>query len=121
MNVLEDMGGRLCGTDFMFTHALMPLDETVPPLRSLAEMALQDPMAAPTSTRMSLCMQDAQRCGAKGIVVSRIPGGSHCAFEMLALERMTDLPVLEIEVASVTDAYVPSLQTRLQAFIENLG
>jgi len=120
MNVLEDAGGRLCGTDFMFTHALTPLDETLPPLRSLAEMALQDPMAAPTSARMQACIRDAQRLHAKGIIVSRIPGASHCAFEMSALERMTELPVLEIEIASVTDAYAPSLLTRIQAFIENV-
>jgi hypothetical protein len=120
MNVLEDAGGRLCGTDFMFTHALTPLDETLPPLCALAEMALQDPLTAPTSARMQACIQDAQRRHAKGIIVSRIPGASHCAFEMSALERMTDLPVLEIEVASVTDSYAPSLLTRIQAFIENV-
>ena len=27
MNVLEACGGRLCGTEFLFTHALDPLDE----------------------------------------------------------------------------------------------
>ena len=120
MNLLEDAGGRLCGTDFMFTHALTPLDESAPPLRSLAEMALQDPMVAPTAERMRMCAEDAERLHAKGIVVSRIPGASHCAFETQALERATSLPILEIEVASVTDAYAPSLLTRLQAFIENL-
>ena len=120
MNLLEDAGGRLCGTDFMFTHALTPLDETAPPLRSLAEMALQDPMAAPTSERMRMCAQDAECLHAQGIIVSRIPGASHCAFEAPVLERMTGLPVLEIEVAPLTDAYAPSLLTRLRAFTENL-
>jgi len=119
MNALEDAGGRLCGTDFMFTHALAPLDENAPPLRSLAAMALQDPMAAPTSARMWMCVEEVQRLGAKGIIVSRIPGASHCAFEAAALERMTALPVLEIEVAPVTDPYAPALVTRLQAFVEN--
>jgi hypothetical protein len=120
MNMLEDAGGQLCGTDFMFTHALALLDETAPPLRSLAKMALQDPMAGPTSARMQACVQEAQRLGARGIVVSRIPGASHCAFETLALERLASLPVLEIEVAPITDTYAPSLLTRLHAFIENL-
>ncbi|MCL2104689.1 MAG: 2-hydroxyacyl-CoA dehydratase family protein [Kiritimatiellaeota bacterium] len=120
MNILEDAGGRLCGTDFMFAHALALLDETVPPLQCLAEMALQDPMAAPTSARMQMCVQDAERLHANGIIVSRIPGASHCAFELLALAHMTSLPVLEIEVAPVTDPYAPSLLTRLQAFVENL-
>jgi hypothetical protein len=36
MNVLEDLGGRLCGTDFMFTHALDAIPESVPPFEALA-------------------------------------------------------------------------------------
>ena len=27
MNLIEDVGGRICGTDYMFTHALDPIPE----------------------------------------------------------------------------------------------
>ncbi len=120
MNLLEDAGGRLCGTDFMFTHALSPLDEGLSPFDTLACMALADPMAGTIRTRMMACLADAKRSGARGIIVSRIPGASHCAFEASMLSTISDLPVLEIEVPSLTDSSVPSLMTRLQGFIESV-
>jgi len=120
MNLVEEADGRICGTDFMFTHALRPLDETVPPLTALAQMVLNDPMAGTTQARMRACLDEARSLGAKGIILSRIPGASHCAFQGPALESLTDLPILEIEVASLIDPYIPTLMTRLQAFMESL-
>lgn len=120
MNLLEDAGGRLCGTDFMFTHALAPLDEGLSPFDALARMALADPMAGTIRARMMACLIDAKRCGARGIIVSRIPGASHCAFEASMLSTISDLPVLEIEIPSLTDLVAPSLMTRLQGFIESI-
>ncbi len=118
MNVLEEVGGRLAGSDFMFAHALDRLDETLPPLRALACMAADDPMAGPVEVRMRRAVADAHRVGAKGIVVSRIPGASHCPYESVCIKQLSDLPVVEIEVDSLVDAYAPSLTTRLQAFVE---
>jgi len=119
MNLLEEAGGRLCGTDFMFSHALSPLEETGDPFDTLARMALSDPMAGTTRARMKRCLEEAKRCGAKGIIVSRIPGASHCAFEASMLASLSDLPLLEIEVSSLTDSYAPALMTRLQGFMES--
>jgi hypothetical protein len=118
MNLLEEAGGRLCGTDFMFSHALAPLEESGDPFVTLARMALSDPMAGTTRARMKICLEEAKQCGAKGIIVSRIPGASHCAFEASMLASLSDLPLLEIEVASLTDSYAPALMTRLQGFME---
>jgi hypothetical protein len=120
MNLLEDAGGRLCGTDFMFTHALAPLDEGLSPFDTLARMALADPMAGTIRARMKACLADAKRNGARGIIVSRIPGASHCAFEASMLSTISDLPVLEIEIPSLADLVAPSLMTRLQGFIESV-
>jgi len=120
MNLVEEAGGRLCGTDFMFTHALAPLDEGLSPFDTLARMALADPMAGTIRARMSACLADAKRCGAKGVIVSRIPGASHCAFEASMLTTISDLPILEIEIPSLADASSPSLMTRLQGFVESV-
>ncbi|MEI7948457.1 MAG: 2-hydroxyacyl-CoA dehydratase family protein, partial [bacterium] len=120
MNLLEEAGGRLCGTDFMFTHALTPLDEGLSPFDTLARMALADPMAGTIRARMKACLVDAKQSGAKGIIVSRIPGASHCAFEAAMLSTISDLPVLEIEIPSMTDLFAPSLMTRLQGFVESV-
>lgn len=119
MNVLESVGGRLAGSDFMFGHALDLIDATMPPLRALACMAADDPMAGPIGTRMHRAVAEAHRVGAKGIVVSRIPGASHCPYEAISARRVSDLPVLEIEVDSLVDAYSPALLTRMQAFVEH--
>ncbi len=44
MNLLEELGGRICGSDYMFTHALDLIPEDLPPLEALARTALADPM-----------------------------------------------------------------------------
>ena len=44
MNLLEDAGGRICGTEYLFCHALDPIPEDLPPMEALARMALADPM-----------------------------------------------------------------------------
>jgi hypothetical protein len=67
---------------------------------------------------MKSCLEEAKQCGAKGVIVSRIPGASHCAFEASMLATLSDLPLLEIEVSSLTDSYAPALMTRLQGFME---
>ncbi len=120
MNLLEDCGGRVCGTEYLFCHALDPIPQDVPPMEALARMALADPMVGSTADRARRIERDAKRFGAEGIVVSRIPGASHCAFEGAAIASAVgeELPVLQIEVPSMTDALRPSLRTKLEALAE---
>lgn len=122
MNLLEECGGRLCGTDFMVAHALAPIPEDVDPLTALARLALTDPMVAPAGARASRIAADADEYRAEAVVVNRIPGASHCATEgeviADALRARLGLPVVELEVPSVSDALRSSLQTRLEALIE---
>lgn len=58
----------------------------------------------------------------EAVVVSRIPGASHCAWEGAYLREhlAADLgvPAVEIEVPPVCDALLPALRTRLQAVLE---
>src|ERR1035437_6078731 len=51
MNLLEDWGGRVCGSDYMFTHALDLIPADLPPLEALARPALADPVVGPTPNR----------------------------------------------------------------------
>jgi benzoyl-CoA reductase/2-hydroxyglutaryl-CoA dehydratase subunit BcrC/BadD/HgdB len=123
MNLLEECGGRLCGTDFMFGHALAPIPTTVPPMEALARMALADPMIGPSGDRARHVMREARHFGAEAVVISRIPGASHCALEGAAMRAMMErvgcgLPVVEIEVPPVSDALRPALRTRLEALVE---
>ncbi len=124
MNLLEECGGRIGGSDYMFCHALDPIPEDLPPMEALARMALADPMVGPSGDRADRICRDIVRFRAKAVVVSRIPGASHCATEGVLIaetvRRRLGLPVVEIEVPPVSDAMRPTLQTRLEALIETV-
>ncbi|MHC4247507.1 MAG: 2-hydroxyacyl-CoA dehydratase [Planctomycetota bacterium] len=122
MNLLEDSGARLCGTEFLFCHALDEIPEDVPPMQALARAALADPMVGPAADRAERICRDVERFGAEAVVISRIPGASHCATEGAVIgEAVRDrmgLPVVELEVPPVADALMPTLRTRLEALVE---
>lgn len=122
MNLLEQCGGRLCGTEFLFTHALDQIETDLPPMEALALAALADPMVGPAADRAARIIRDCRLFGARAVVVSRIPGASHCAGESLAIARavrQAGLPVVEIEVPPLCDSMEGPLRTRLQALIES--
>ncbi len=122
MNLLEDVGGRICGTEYLFCHALDLIPEDLPPLEALARCALADPMVGPPQDRSQRICREIRRFGAQAVVISRIPGASHCGLEGLVIADMVrdrlGIPVIEIEVPPITDALEPSLRTRLEALIE---
>ncbi len=122
MNVLEECGGRLCGTDFMFAHALDSIPDNLPPMEALAHMALADPMIGSAADRACRICREMADFGAEALVVSRIPGASHCALEGQIVADMVastlELPAVEIEAPPVGDAFLPSIKTRLRALTE---
>ncbi len=122
MNLLETCGGRLCGTDFMFCHALDEIPEDLPPLEALARTALADPMVGSARDRAERVCRDARALGAEAMVVSRIPGASHCATEGRIIGEKVGaelgIPVVEIEVPPLSDAITPTLENRLEALVE---
>jgi hypothetical protein len=122
MNLIEESGLRLCGADYMFCHALEPIPEDLPPMEALARIALADPMVGSACDRAALVCREARQNGAEAVVLSRIPGASHCGLEgtLLADEvsRRLGIPVVEIEVPPVLDAMEPTLRTRLEALAE---
>ena len=124
MNLLEDCGGRICGTEYLFTHALDEIPEDLPPLEALAQMALADPMAGSSIDRAGRICRDIGWFGAEAVLISRIPGASHCALEGRVISEIVrekfDIPILEIEVPPITDSMRPTLLTRLQALVETV-
>ena len=124
MNLLEDCGGRVCGTEYLFTHALDAIPEDIPPLEALAQMALADPMVGSSTERAQRICADIHRFGAEAVLISRIPGASHCALEGEVISDIVqdkfDIPVLEIEVPPVTDSMRPTVLTRLEALVETI-
>ena len=87
MNLLEETGGRLCGTELLFCHAL---DEI--PTRSAADGGVgADGAGGPDGWAIgrpgSAICRDAKAYGAEAVVISRIPGASHCAWEGRAIAK----------------------------------
>lgn len=66
MNLLEDVGGRICGTEYLFSHALDPIPEDLPPVEALARMALADPMVGSSADRAERICADLERFGRRG-------------------------------------------------------
>jgi len=124
MNLLEARGGRLCGTDYMFAHAIDEIPEDLPPMEAFARMALADPMVGSTLDRAERICADIQLFGAEAVLVSRIPGASHCAQEgaLIAdtVKSRLGIPVAEIEVPPVSDSLQPTLCTRIDALLETV-
>lgn len=122
MNLLEELGGCLCGAEFMFTHALDLIPENIPPLEALARVALADPMIGPAKDRAARVVREARATKAEAIVVSRIPGASHSATEgrviLDIVRNELGLPGVELEIPPVSDSIEPTLSGRLQALIE---
>lgn len=125
MNLLEECGGRVCGTEYLFCHALDPIPEDLPPLEALARMALADPMVGAAGDRAERICREIADFGAAGVIISRIPGASHCALEGAIIAEMIrqrlHLPVLEVEVPPVLDAMHAALQTRFEALVETVN
>jgi hypothetical protein len=122
MNLLEDWGGRVCGSDYMFTHALDLIPEDLPPLEALARTALADPMVGSARERARRIVADCRAGRAEAVVISRIPGASHCAREGALIREVVradlGIPTIEFEVPPICDAMLPTLASRLQAVLE---
>lgn len=122
MNLLEECGGRICGTDYLFLHAIDEISEDIPPMEALARAALADPMVGSSRQRAERIISDIQTYGAEALLISRIPGASHCAMEGSIIgdivRSQLDIPVLEVEVPPVIDSMQLTLTTRLSALIE---
>jgi len=122
MNLLEECGGRICGTDYLFSHALDEIPEDLPPVEALARMALSDPMVGPAADRAERICKDIRSFGAEALVFSRVPGASHCATEGKVIcdvvQSKLGIPTAEIEVPPISDSLRPTLRSRLEALIE---
>lgn len=122
MNLLEKCGGRVCGTEYLFSHALDQIPEDIPPMDALAMMALADPMVGSSMDRTERIINDIKYFGAEALLISRIPGASHCAIEGSIIADVVrsrlGIPIIEIEIPPVTDSIQPALATRIEALVE---
>jgi benzoyl-CoA reductase/2-hydroxyglutaryl-CoA dehydratase subunit BcrC/BadD/HgdB len=124
MNMFESLGGSIAGTEYLFRHALVQIPTNIDPMRALALTALSDPMIGSSRYRAEIIAQDAARYNAEGVVISNIPGASHCATEGTIIrdyiQRKTGFPVLEVTIPPLIDSESGQLATRFEAFFETI-
>ncbi len=124
MNMFESLGGSIAGTEYLFRHALVQIPIGIDPMRALALTALCDPMIGSSEYRARLIEEDARKYNAEGVVISNIPGASHCATEGTIIrdhiQKTTGLPVLEITIPPLIDSESSQLATRFEAFFETI-
>ncbi len=122
MNLLEDCGGRVCGTDYLFTHALDAIPTDISPMDALAQMALADPMAGSSFERAERICRDIEKFGSEAVIISRIPGASHCVTEGTIIadtvKETLGIPTLEIEIPSLSDSLRQPIKNRIETLIE---
>lgn len=122
MNLLEQCGGRVCGTDYLFCHACDAIPEELPPMEALARMALADPMVGSAADRAERICRDIVLFEAEALLISRIPGASHCATEGTliseAVRSKLGIPVIEVEVPPLIDPMQATVRTRMEALVE---
>jgi hypothetical protein len=79
-------------------------------------------MVGPATDRAARVVRECRANGVEAVVISRIPGASHCVREgeiiRQTVRQALDLPVVELEVPPVADALLPTLASRLQALVE---
>jgi len=124
MNLLEECGGRICGSEYLFSHALDPIPTDLSPMEALARSALADPMVGDASDRAMRICEDISLFGSEALIISKIPGASHCALESSRISDIVsatlNIPVLEIEVPPLGEAMRPSLKTRIEGLMETV-
>ncbi len=124
VTLLEDLGGCICGTEYMISHSFIQLDETKPPVRAVAENYMDDPMIGSSEFRARRIVEEARRNGAEGVLISGIFGASHCAFEERVVREMVqkelDIPVLAFDVPYSPGRLSEQVVTRMQGFMEVL-
>ena len=81
---------------------------------------MQEHLAA--SDRADRICADIAKFGSEAVLISRMPGASHCATEGEVIrDRVRSslgIPVAEIEVPPVSDSFQPTMRTRIEALIE---
>ncbi len=122
VTLLEDLGGCVAGSEYLISHAFLPLDESKPPLRAIAENYMDDPMIGASEFRAKRIVEEARRFGAEGVMITGIFGASHCPYEERviseAVRKELGLPVLSFDVPYSPGRLSEQVVNRVQGFVE---
>ncbi len=124
ITLLEDLGGCVAGTEYLISHAFMPLASNKNPVLAVAENCLDDCMTGSQQFRAQRIASEAARTGAEGIIISGISGASHCPLDERAVreavESKLDIPVLSFDVPFSPGRHSEQVISRMEGFMELL-
>jgi benzoyl-CoA reductase/2-hydroxyglutaryl-CoA dehydratase subunit BcrC/BadD/HgdB len=146
LNLFEDLGGHVVGSEYMInqTRHLIPespppltkggtkggcsssphRDSAADPLAAIADAFLNASLIGGARYRAEKVIEEARRANAQGIVYSGIFGGSHCLAEDRLIAKMAEeelgIPTLCFDVPFPTDTPHAQLRTRIETFLETV-
>ncbi len=125
LNYLEDLGGRLVGTEFVINQSLRLLDSNPDPLVSLSDGLLNASLIGTTRSRTKLILRQIEKYDAEGIIISNIFASSHCSFETTLIKEFIrenyNIPILSFDVVAPGKKIQQSqILNRMTAFIETI-
>jgi hypothetical protein len=124
LNMLEELGGRVAGTEYMINQSLSLISEEMEPIEALADCFLNASLIGSCSYRARRVVEEARRYGAEGIIITGVVGASHCVAEGRTIAQVAKeelgIPTLCIDVPFPSDVPPGQIATRIEAFLEVL-
>ncbi|MBN2587159.1 MAG: 2-hydroxyacyl-CoA dehydratase, partial [Candidatus Fermentibacteraceae bacterium] len=125
ITLLEDLGGCVAGTEYLISHAFLPLSTVKDPVAAVAENCLDDCMTGTQQFRAARIVEGARASGAEGVIISGISGASHCPWDENAIKEAVGsrlgIPVLSFDVPFSPGRHSEQILNRMQGFMELLG
>ena len=124
MNYAEDLGGRVVGSEYLINQTTPLLGTDGDPFEILAQAHLSASLTGSSDFRVKLTLEELERTGADGVIISGIFGSSHCPYETIPIMnalRERNIPVLAFDVVAPGKKKLQSqILNRIQAFMESL-
>jgi len=120
LNLVEDLGLRVVSTEYVIRQALVTIDETIDPFQALARSFMHASLIGSTRQRIVSVKKAIDQGKIRGVLITNMLGGSHCAMETKLMEKMINsVPVLSLDVPP-PPGITEQIKTRIEAFAEAL-
>lgn len=123
LNNLEDIGGRLSGTEFLINQSRHQLTGDDDPIAKLADGMLNGSLMGTSGARAEEVIRQSEKYKAEGVIISNIFASSHCSCETgiirKRLKEKLNIPVLAFDVVGPGKNKKQSqIFNRMNAFME---